>query len=96
MKSESGKLNSEDWEKWIEETIIFSLLIPAIVVFIASLNSGMDFKSSIAVSLTVLVQALTNLYSKYKAGKTPLPVNEEIVEAVEEAKLPVSPSGESK
>lgn len=82
MKSPTKQLYDQDWKQWAEETVIFSFIIPGIIVFITSLNNGMDFRTAGVVSAISLSTAAVNLYGKYKNGETPFPVSQEVITTV--------------
>lgn len=68
--SPAGTLSKADWKEWIVQTIIYSVLIPAGIVFLSSLQNGLDIKAAGIAAAYAIVSALVNLHAKFSAGVT--------------------------
>ncbi len=68
--SVKNSLNSQDWTEWIIQTGIYSVAIPAVLVFLTSLQNGIDFKAAVTATTYALLSALVNLLGKFQSGST--------------------------
>lgn len=68
MQSTKNTLNSTDVEEWLIQTGIYSIVLPIILVFLTSLQNGIDFKAAVTTATYALLSALVNLLGKLQAG----------------------------
>ncbi len=66
--SVKNSLNSQDWTEWIIQTGIYSIAIPVVLVFLTSLQNGIDFKAAATAATYALLSALVNLLGKFQSG----------------------------
>ncbi len=67
-------LNQQDWTEWIIQTGIYSVAIPVVLVFLTSLQNGIDFKAAVTAATYALLSALVNLLGKFQSGTPAQPV----------------------
>jgi hypothetical protein len=67
MNSKKWKLNNQDWVKIGKNVLIFSA--PALAVFFAQLQMGVEPKKAGLVALLILYGILADFFKKLSAGK---------------------------
>lgn len=68
MNSTKNSLNSQDLQEWAMQTGIYSVAIPVVLVFLTSLQNGIDFKAAATAATYALLSALVNLLGKFQSG----------------------------
>ncbi len=68
MQSTKNNLNTQDWTEWTIQTGIYSVGIPVILVFLTSIQNGIDLKTAITTATYALLSALVNLLGKFQSG----------------------------
>lgn len=68
MQSTKNTLNATDIQEWLIQTGIYSIILPIVLVFLTSLQNGIDFKAAVTTATYALLSALVNLLSKFQAG----------------------------
>lgn len=68
MKPTSFKnnLNTEEWEKWAKNTLLFST--PAILAVLLALQSGQNVELAVGAGYSALLAAVIDLIKKYRQG----------------------------
>lgn len=73
MISPQNSLNNDDWVEWLIQTLQYSVIIPGALLFLTSLQNGVDVKSAALTASYASLSALLNLVIKFKSG-LPQPV----------------------
>lgn len=63
-----NQLNAQDLYEWAIQTSIYSIAIPVVLVFLTSLQNGIDFKAAVTAATYALLSALVNLLGKFQSG----------------------------
>jgi len=72
--SPKNTLSKQDVKEWLLQTVIYSIAIPSVLVFLTSLHNGVDFKTSLIAGAYAVISALVNLLTKLSAGQPTQPV----------------------
>lgn len=70
MQSTKNTLNATDIQEWLIQTGIYSIVLPIVLVFLTSLQNGIDFKAAVTTATYALLSALVNLLGKFQSGGT--------------------------
>ena len=62
----SNSLSKSDWKEWIVQTLVYSIIIPVALVFLMALQSGNNLKYAGGMAYLAVINALVNLFGKYK------------------------------
>jgi len=68
--SPKNSLSKEDFKEWAMQTGVYSLAIPALLVFLTSVQNGVDLHAALVAGCYALISALVNLLLKLNAGNT--------------------------
>lgn len=61
----------KDWEEWLYQTIVYSIAIPAAIVFLTALGNHSSLIASWDVTYYAIISAAVNLLIKFRAGIDP-------------------------
>ena len=73
MQSTKNTLNATDIQEWLIQTGIYSIVLPIVLVFLTSLQNGIDFKAAVTTATYALLSALVNLLGKFQGGSNTNP-----------------------
>lgn len=79
MRSNKNSLNKQDIKEWLVQTIIYSLIVPVLVTFLTSIESGVNIKTAATVACISFLTAFINLLKKYQSGTPASPITPQAV-----------------